>query len=155
MLNTINDSCIASLKTEDTEQALEQLKKAESILEDYTNDGKEIDRNMIIIILYNQACCYQRLSMLEECSNYLDATIYNLKQNGDGFDDWESDFKQIRKLENMPPQNNQDCGLNQNDYGYPIIYGKDDDQNDFFKEDKSPRNQISSDDYGIQKQMNK
>ena len=79
MLNTINDSCIASLKTEDTEQALEQLKKAESILEDYTNDGKEIDRNMIIIILYNQACCYQRLSMLEECSNYLDATIYNLK----------------------------------------------------------------------------
>ena len=79
MLNTINDSCIASLKTEDTEQALEQLKKAESILEEYTNDGKEIDRNMIIIILYNQACCYQRLSMLEECSNYLDATIFNLK----------------------------------------------------------------------------
>jgi hypothetical protein len=58
MLNSINDSCIASLKTEDTEQALEQLKKAETILEDYTNDGKEIDRNMIIIILYNQACCY-------------------------------------------------------------------------------------------------
>ena len=58
MLNSINDTCIASLKTEDTELALEQLKKAELILEDYTNEGKEIDRNMIIIILYNQACCY-------------------------------------------------------------------------------------------------
>ena len=55
----------------------------------------------------------------------------------------------------MPPQNNFDFGPNQNEYGYPIIYGKDDDQNDFFNENKSPRNQMSSDDYGLQKQVNK
>ena len=79
-MNQINELFIEQLKNEETEQALETLKKAESILEDYTNEGKEVDRNMIIIVLYNQACCYQRLSNLEDCSNYLDGTIYNLQQ---------------------------------------------------------------------------
>jgi len=53
LLNEINDSCVEFLKNEDTDSALDQLKKAERILEDYTNDGKEVDRNMIIIVLYN------------------------------------------------------------------------------------------------------
>lgn len=80
MLNGLNDTCIESLKNEENESALECLKRAEQILEDYTNEGKEVDRNMIIIVLYNQACCYQRMSMLDDCSNYLDGTIYNLQQ---------------------------------------------------------------------------
>ena len=75
----INETCIESLKNEETENALDCLKRAEQILEDYTNEGKDVDRNMIIIILYNQACCYQRMSMLDDCSNYLDGTIYNLQ----------------------------------------------------------------------------
>lgn len=79
LLNEINDTCIESLKNEETENALDCLKRAEQILEDYTNDGKDVDRNMIIIVLYNQACCYQRMSMLDDCSNYLDGTIYNLQ----------------------------------------------------------------------------
>lgn len=92
-MNEINDSCVEFLKNEDTDAALDQLKKAERILEDYTNDGKEVDRNMIIIVLYNQACCYQRMSMLDECSNYLDGTIYNLQQKLFTFEDQESDIK--------------------------------------------------------------
>jgi len=36
-----------------------------------------------------------------------------------------------------------------------MIHGNDEDQNDFLNENKSPRNQLSSDDYGLQKQMNK
>ena len=79
ILNEINDQCIEHLKNEETEPALENLKRAEQILEDYTNEGKDVDRNMIIIVLYNQACCYQRLSMLDDCSNYLDGTIFNLQ----------------------------------------------------------------------------
>ena len=58
LLNEINDTCIESLKNEETENALDCLKRAEQILEDYTNEGKDVDRNMIIIVLYNQACCY-------------------------------------------------------------------------------------------------
>ena len=79
LLSEINETCIESLKNEETENALDCLKRAEQILEDYTNEGKDVDRNMIIIILYNQACCYQRMSMLDDCSNYLDGTIYNLQ----------------------------------------------------------------------------
>ena len=79
ILNEINDQTIEHLKNEETDQALENLKRAEQILEDYTNEGKDVDRNMIIIVLYNQACCYQRLSMLDDCSNYLDGTIFNLQ----------------------------------------------------------------------------
>jgi hypothetical protein len=52
-LNEINETCIESLKNEETENALDCLKRAEQILEDYTNEGKDVDRNMIIIILYN------------------------------------------------------------------------------------------------------
>jgi len=58
VLNDINEACLEQLKQDDSETALEQLKKAEQVLEDYTSDGKEVDRNMIIIVLYNQACCY-------------------------------------------------------------------------------------------------
>jgi hypothetical protein len=52
-----------------------------------TLEGKEVDRNMIIVILYNQACCYQRQNMLTDCANYLDGTIYNLEQKVTDFSD--------------------------------------------------------------------
>jgi hypothetical protein len=71
------------------------LKRAEQILEDFTNEGKDVDRNMIIIILYNQACCYQRMSMLEECSNYLDGTIYNLQQKIANFEEQDEDIGEM------------------------------------------------------------
>lgn len=53
LLNEINETCIEQLKSEDVESALECLKRAEQILEDFTNEGKDVDRNMIIIVLYN------------------------------------------------------------------------------------------------------
>jgi len=64
-------------------------------LEDYTNEGKDVDRNMIIIVLYNQACCYQRLSMLDDCSNYLDGTIFNLQQKLLNFEDQEEEIRDM------------------------------------------------------------
>ena len=95
LLNEINDTCIESLKNDETENALETLKRAEQILEDFTNEGKDVDRNMIIIILYNQACCYQRLSMLEDCSNYLDGTIFNLQQKLISFEDQDFEISEM------------------------------------------------------------
>ena len=49
------------------------------------------------MVLYNQACCYQRLNMLPdintltECASYLDGTIYNLEQKITNFED-DEDF---------------------------------------------------------------
>ena len=70
---------IADLKNEDAESAIESLKRGENLLEQITTEGKEVDRNLIIVILYNQACCYQRLNLLVDCASYLDGTIYNLE----------------------------------------------------------------------------
>lgn len=52
-MSTYNEQCLAHLKAEETEQALDSLKKAEMLLEEHTNEGRDVDRNMLIIILYN------------------------------------------------------------------------------------------------------
>jgi hypothetical protein len=46
------------IHNDDTDGALELLKRAEGILEDRTNEGREVDRNLIVMTLFNQACCY-------------------------------------------------------------------------------------------------
>ena len=48
--------CTTHLKAEDTAQALEALKPAEVMLEEHTNKGKDVDRSMIIVVLYKLAC---------------------------------------------------------------------------------------------------
>jgi len=58
MLTDINNMAISDLKNDETEAALDSLKKGETMLENFTAEGKEVDRNLIIVILYNQACCY-------------------------------------------------------------------------------------------------
>ena len=80
-IGELNSKCLDLLKDGKADLALSKLKEAESLLESMTNDGHDVDRNLIIVILHNQACCYQRLKTpsLDECSNYLDGTIYNLK----------------------------------------------------------------------------
>ena len=79
LLTDINAEAIGDLKNEETETALDSLKRGEQMLEFLTSEGREVDRNLIIVILYNQACCYQRLNMLPDCASYLDGTIYNLE----------------------------------------------------------------------------
>ena len=89
LLTEINNDAILDLKNEETETALDQLKRGEQMLEFITSEGREVDRNLIIVILYNQACCYQRLNMLPDCASYLDGTIYNLEQKVTNFEDDE------------------------------------------------------------------
>ena len=87
----MNQEALNDLRNEDASSALEHLKRGEQLLEQITSEGKEVDRNLIIVILYNQACCYQRLNMLQECANYLDGTIYNLEQKITDFSE-DDDF---------------------------------------------------------------
>ena len=91
MLTDINNMAVADLKIDETENALDCLKKGETMLENFTTEGKEVDRNLIIVVLYNQACCYQRMSLLTDCASYLDGTIYNLEQKVTNFDE-DEDF---------------------------------------------------------------
>lgn len=58
LLTDINTEAIAELKNEETDTALEALRRGEQMLEYITAEGREVDRNLIIVILYNQACCY-------------------------------------------------------------------------------------------------
>lgn len=85
LLTEINNEAITELKNEETDSALEALRRGEQMLEYITAEGREVDRNLIIVILYNQACCYQRLNMLVDCASYLDGTIYNLEQKVTNF----------------------------------------------------------------------
>ena len=58
VLTDINNEAIQELKNDDTKAALDCLQKGEQMLELIATEGREIDRNLIIVILYNQACCY-------------------------------------------------------------------------------------------------
>lgn len=58
LLIELNDTAIQALRGEETDNALECLKRGEQLLEAVTSEGKEIDRNLIVVVLYNLACCY-------------------------------------------------------------------------------------------------
>ena len=60
-------------------QGLESLKRCESKLEVLLNQGIGIDKDIILPTLHNIALCYQSMGDLQECSAYLEACIYNLR----------------------------------------------------------------------------
>jgi len=57
------------------------------MLEFVASCGRTIDRNLIIVVLYNEACAYQWYYsnaydsqwILDKCSKYIDGVIYNLE----------------------------------------------------------------------------
>jgi len=53
ILLDINQEALNDLRNEDANSALEHLKRGEQLLEQVTSEGKEVDRNLIIVILYN------------------------------------------------------------------------------------------------------
>lgn len=70
----------ARINNNNSKEALVYLSEAERILEYAASCGKNIDRSLIISILHNEACAYQRIWHLSKCSNYLEALIYNITQ---------------------------------------------------------------------------
>lgn len=67
LLTELNDTAIQALLRSDdpantssnnNEHALECLKRGEQLLEAVTAEGKDVDRNLIIVILYNLGCTY-------------------------------------------------------------------------------------------------
>lgn len=53
------------------------LEAAEQLLESAAVQGLITDRCLVQCILHNEASCYQNLWQLEQCSNYIEALIFN------------------------------------------------------------------------------
>jgi hypothetical protein len=60
-LNRANENAYEMINAGHYKQAVLQLKEAIQTLEYLANKGMVIDRNMIVVILYNIACAYQGL----------------------------------------------------------------------------------------------
>lgn len=63
------------------------MKRCEQFLETLASEGRDVDRNQIIVVLHNLACCFQRMGSLEDCVSYLDGTIYNIESKITNFDE--------------------------------------------------------------------
>jgi hypothetical protein len=66
-----------SINIDRAKEALVYLNEAEKILEYAASCGKTIDKYIIISVLHNIACCYQKVWELDKCSQYLEALVFN------------------------------------------------------------------------------
>lgn len=105
MLINTNDKAVQELQGGNSKESLNMLEKLEKLLEvdivcyccnswQYAAINKKIlDRNLVIICLYNLACNHQAycvisidlnlfsLWSLEKCSKYVDGVLFNLNQS--------------------------------------------------------------------------
>ena len=96
-LKEINVKSVDLIFEDKPQKSLDLLKKLENFLENKIIEMKSnVNKKLIIIILHNIACCYQKLKDYENCVNYLEAVIYhfdkliekkhNIKINEEYFD---------------------------------------------------------------------
>ena len=77
-IKELNSKCVEFIFEEKTDISLEILKKIELSLETNLTESKfNFDKKLIIIILHNLACCYQKLKDYDNCIMYLDGVIYH------------------------------------------------------------------------------
>ena len=73
-----NNLCAESILEEKIELPKDILSKIEIFLEANVTEIKlNLDRKILIIILHNLACCYQKIKDFENCISYLEAVIYH------------------------------------------------------------------------------
>jgi hypothetical protein len=58
-VNELNEAAVVKMGQKKHKEALVLLQKAEKMLEFAASCGRAIDRNLIIVVLYNEACAYQ------------------------------------------------------------------------------------------------
>ncbi|CAK85603.1 unnamed protein product (macronuclear) [Paramecium tetraurelia] len=80
-INQLNEQGVFKIKLQKYQEALLLLQQSEKMLEYAANCGKQIDRDLIIVILYNQASIYHCQWILSKCSFYLTGVIYNLNES--------------------------------------------------------------------------
>jgi len=77
----MNDRAVQDIQSGNCDAGLQMLERLKKVLEFAAETGRPLDRNMIIVCLYNTACAYQMGWVLEKCAEYIDAVIYNLDQS--------------------------------------------------------------------------
>ena len=79
-IKDLNTKCLEFIFEDKSEIALEILKKLELFLETNLLEPKfNFDTKLIILIIHNIACCYQKLKDYENCITYLDTVIYHFE----------------------------------------------------------------------------
>ena len=77
-IKELNSKCVEFILDEKSDISLQILKKLESFLESNILETKfNFDKKLIIIILQNLACCYQKLKDYNNCIIYLGGVIYH------------------------------------------------------------------------------
>lgn len=75
VLAELNDSSIQFIKREQYEKALNLLQKAYGIMDVVDFDLCRRDRFHLFILFHNMALCYQKMQMLEECSQCIEQAL--------------------------------------------------------------------------------
>ena len=77
-IKVFNTRSVDLIFEEKIEEALEILKKLEVFFEANAIETKlNLDKKILIIILHNLACCYQKLKDFDNCISYLESVIYH------------------------------------------------------------------------------
>lgn len=80
-IKDLNTKCLEFIFEDKAEIALEILKKLELFFESNVLDSKfNFDIKLVILIIHNIACCYQKLKDYENCITYLDTVIYHFEK---------------------------------------------------------------------------
>ena len=78
MIKELNNKCAHLISEEKIEESLKILKRIESFLESNIMDQKlNLNKRLLIIILHNISCCYQKLKEIDNCISYLESVIYH------------------------------------------------------------------------------
>ena len=81
-IKDLNTKCLEFIFEEKSDIALEILKQLELYLEANLLETKfNFDKKLIILILHNIACCYQKLKDYENCITYLDSVIHHFEKD--------------------------------------------------------------------------
>ena len=77
-IKQFNTKSVDLIFEEKIEESLEILKKLEIFFEANAIESKlNLDKKILIIILHNLACCYQKLKDFDNCISYLESVIYH------------------------------------------------------------------------------
>ena len=109
-IKQFNTKSVDLIFEEKIEESLEILKKLEIFFEANAIESKlNLDKKILIIILHNLACCYQKLKDFENCISYLECVIYH-------FDSLLEPKHKIKINENYFLKN-----LKKDQSGYPLL----------------------------------
>ena len=77
-IKELNSKSVELIFEDKPEISLEILKKLENFLESNIIESKiNFNKKLLIVLLHNIACCYQKLKDFPNCITYLDAVIYH------------------------------------------------------------------------------